>query len=307
MILKQILQPALRSALKTTLWLLKIMLPITLVIGVCNFYGLIEQFSHFSSPLFSLIGLDGKAAIPFITAVFTNIYAGIALLPSLNLDYRMVTILATMCLIAHNMIVESKIQQKTGSPMFFIFPFRICMALLAGFLLNKILPHDMQGTLLLPTVEESYPSLMEMVKSWAVSNALMSIKILVIIFGLNVIQNLLRYFNLIEKLQYPLIPIMKLFGLNKSTSILWIIVNTLGLAYGGMAIMEELERGEIDPADIRLMNTSIAITHSLLEDSLLFITIGISGFWVIAPRVVLSIISVHLQRFLRKRFKISFL
>lgn len=295
-----ILKKSIRPSIKTTLWLLKIMVPVTLCVSIFSYLGWIEKFSVVATPLFSLMGLEGKAAIPFITSIFTNLYAAIAVMASLSLDYRTVTILATMCLIAHNLIVECKIQQKSGSPIFFIAPLRIGMALIAGFLLNKILPNGFTGVLLMPESESGYASMLELVKSWAYSSVMMGIRIISIVFALNVIQNLLRALNLIEKMKRPLAPLMAVLGLPTSTSILWIIANTLGLAYGGIAIVDELEKGDVSLPDVRLMNSSIALTHSLLEDSILFMSVGIGLIWVIVPRTLLSIITVLFHKKLRK-------
>lgn len=296
----ELLKKSLSTSIKTTWWLLKIMIPVTLAVSICSYLGWIEKFSVLATPLFSLIGLEGKAAIPFITSIFTNLYAAIAVMASLSLDYRTVTILATMCLIAHNMIVECKIQQKAGSPIFFIAPLRIGMALISGFLLNKILPEGFTGTLLMPESESGYTSMLELIKSWAFSSVMMTIRIIAVVFALNVIQNTLKAFNLIEKMKCPLAPLMAVLGLPTSTSILWIIANTLGLAYGGIAIVDELEKGEVSLPDVRLMNSSIALTHSLLEDSLVFMSVGIGLIWIIVPRTLLSIITVIIHKKLRK-------
>lgn len=303
MVIASIFKRSVRPAIKTALWLLKIMIPVTFVVSVCDYLGWIERFSLFATPLFSFMGLEGKAAIPFVTGIFTNLYAGIAVMASLSMDFRTVTILTTMCLISHNMIVECKIQQKAGSPIAFIAPLRIFSSLLAGFLLNKILPADYTGTLFMPVAKESYTTFTALLMGWGYSTVMMSVQIMIIVFTLNVLQNTLRHYNLIEKMKRPLAPLMALLGLPSSTSILWIIANTLGLAYGGMAIVDELEKGDVSLPDVRLMNSSIALSHSLLEDSLLFIALGVGIFWVVLPRIIFSIVVVFLHKRLRPKFK----
>lgn len=303
MVIIDILKRSARPAVKTAIWLLKIMIPVTLAVSICDYLGWIERFSLFATPLFSFMGLEGKAAIPFVTGIFTNLYAAIAVMASLSMDFRTVTILATMCLISHNMIVECKIQQKAGSPIAFIAPLRIFSSLIAGFLLNKILPADYVGTLFMPVAKESYTTFGEVIMGWGYSTIMMSVQILIIVFTLNTLQNILRHYNLIEKMKRPLSPLMTLLGLPASTSILWIIANTLGLAYGGMAIVDELEKGDVSLPDVRIMNSSIALTHSLLEDSLIFIALGVGIFWVVLPRVIFSIIVVFLHKQFRSKFK----
>ncbi len=296
-----------RPTIRTALWLLKIMVPITLVVSICDYLGWIAIISQYATPLFSLMGMEGEAAIPFITSIFTNLYAAIAVMASMSLDFRTVTILASMCLIAHNIIVECKIQQKAGSPIAFIAPLRIMVALITGYLLNQILPADFTGALIFPPAKEIYTSFLDMLIGWVKSSVMLAVQIVIIVFLLNTLQNLMRKFNLIDKLIYPLTPIMTILGLPRSTSILWIISNTLGLTYGGMAIVEEVEKGDVSRGDSRLMNSSIAITHSLIEDSLLFIAIGVGALWVFVPRVIMSIIVVNIHKFIRKQFNPRFL
>lgn len=303
MLILDVMRRSVRPAIKTVTWLLKIMIPVTFLVSVCDYLGWIEQFSVFATPLFSFMGLEGKAAIPFITGIFTNLYAGIAVMASLSLDFRTVTILTSMCLISHNLIVECKIQQKAGSPVLYIALLRICSSIIAGLVLNQILPTDYDGTLLMPVVQERYASMKALFMGWGYSTLMMAVQMILIVYTLNVIQNLLRALNLIEKMKRPLAPLMTILGLPKSTSILWIIANTLGLTYGGMAIVDELDKGEVSLPDVRLMNSSIALTHSLLEDSLIFISLGVGLFWVILPRTILSIIVVFLHKKFRKRFR----
>lgn len=299
MILLEVIKSSVKPSFKTVVWLLKIMLPVTLAVAILNYYGIIAKFSELTTPIFSFIGIEGKAAIPFFTGALTNIYAAIAVMASLSLDFRTVTILASMCLISHSMIVEAKVQQKAGSKIIYTVPLRLISSLIVGFLINKILPADYAGTLFMPIAEQSPDTLKDMFLGWCSSSFQLSIKIVVIVYLLNLLQAILRRLNLIEKLQYPLTPIMYILGLDKSVSILWIITNTLGLAYGGMAIADELERGGTKPEDVRLMNTSIAISHSLLEDSIIFLSVGVAGFWIFVPRILWAMIAVYAHRLTR--------
>ena len=95
--------------------------------------------------------------------------------------------------------------------------------------------------------------------------------------------------NLISKLFAPL---MRLMGLSDDSSFLWFVAQTLGLTYGSVIMMEEVENKQITKASANLLNYHIAINHSLLEDTLLFVAIGVPAGWIIAPRFVFAIIVV---------------
>ena len=62
-------------------------------------------------------------------------------------------------------------------------------------------------------------------------------------------------------------------------SFLWIVANFLGLAYGAAVMIEETDQIKIAPRDVDLLNHHIGVSHSNLEDLLLFVVAG-SLVWV---------------------------
>ncbi|MCD8186907.1 MAG: nucleoside recognition protein, partial [Rikenellaceae bacterium] len=289
--------------IKTICWILKLMLPITLLVACLNYVGAVDWLSVHLAPFFRFIGLSGEAVIVFLTAMLLNIYAAIAVIATLGFDFRSVTLLAVMCLIAHNLIIESAIQKKNGASAIFVTVLRIAAALLAGALLNVILPQNLEGTLMLDhiTPDESPDSWGMVFAGWGKSMIQLVLQMSAFILGLNILQNILREFGIIDRLTYPLRPLMRLFGLPTSTSFLWIVANCVGLAYGGMLMVTEIEKGEIRKGDARLFNTHIAISHSLLEDTLLFAAIGVGVFWLFIPRLILAVAAVWLQRLFSRK------
>ena len=294
---------AIKPAFKTIVWILKLMLPVTLLVACLNYVGAIEWLSIYSEPLFRFIGLSGEAVIVFITAILLNIYSAIAVIATLGFDFRSVTILAVMCLIAHNLIIETAIQKKTGASAAYMVVLRLVAALFAGAMLNLILPQNMGGTLILDhiTPDKSPESWGDVFIGWGWSMGRLVVQMSAFILGLNILQNILREFGIIDLLTYPLRPLMRIFGLPTSTSFLWIVANTVGLAYGGMLMVSEIEKGQVQKQDARLFNSHIAISHSLLEDTLLFAAIGIGAFWLFVPRVLLAIVAVWGQRLVTRK------
>jgi len=111
-----------------------------------------------------------------------------------------------------------------------------------------------------------------------------------------VLQEVLREFNLIRVLTVPMSPIIKLLGLPQSTSFLWIIANTLGLAYGSAVMFDEVSNGRIRKPEADLLNYHIAISHSNLEDLLLFAAIGVSIPWMLGIRLIIAALVVWARR-----------
>lgn len=283
------------KAIKTAIWLLKIMIPVTFLVLVLNYTGLLSVIAQWIAPLFVWMGLPGESAFVLLTSVFANIYSAIAVITTLGFTLRETTILAMMCLIAHGFIIESAVVRKTGSNVVWMVFIRVAVSIISGLLLNMWLP-EMSGHIG-ATVKAADLSFLQAVWQWAVSTFFLTIKILLLVLGLMFLQKLLEEFGIIKALNTPLKPFMKVMGLPRSTTFSWIVANVLGLAYGSAIIMEEVEEGKMSRKDADLLNHHIVVSHSQLEDPLLFAAIGVPLFWIIWPRVVLAIIVVWLRKF----------
>ena len=302
LLLKHCFTSALKVSLKSAIWLLKIMIPATLFVTVLDFIGVISYASAFVEPFFAPAGLDGRGVFVFITAIFASIYPAIAVMATLGIEFRMAVILASMLLIAHNLIVESTIQKRTGASFFGMIVLRIVFAYITAVVLNALLPVDMTGTLILDVATERPDSWGALFAGWGVSMIKLIGQILTFIISLNILQNILREYKILDRLIKPLRPLMKVLGLSNNTTFLWLVANTLGLAYGGTTIVNELEKGEVTRGEARQLNISIALTHSLIEDTLLFVAIGIPLLWLVVPRMLCSIIAVHGDTLLKRIF-----
>lgn len=290
---------ALPKSGKTILWLLKIILPISLAVTLLQYWGVIAQMASVLTPLFSLIGLPGESAIVFISSIFLSLYAPIAILATLALDMREITILALMCLISHNMIVETAIQKKTGSSAFIMFTLRIVTSFVAAFLMNLILPAQL-GAAQVVEHQQVFTSIYELLLNWLSGSAWLILKITLIVSGLMILQNLLKEFKILQLISKTFAPLMRFMGLSADSSFLWFVAQILGLTYGSAVLIDEVERGEISRYNADLLNYHVAINHSLLEDTLLFVAIGVPAGWIIAPRVILAMAVVWGVRFIQR-------
>ncbi len=291
---------AMPKALKTAIWILKITLPVSLAVSILNYYGLIQLVTQHLTPAFNLIGLRGEAALPFVTGILLNIYSVIAVLSQLSLDLREITIIAVMSLIAHNLIIETTIQSKTGSKAWHMVALRIGAAFGAAAILNLVLP-DMSQKISLLSNTHTASSLSELLHGWVFSSFRLILKIIILVSLLMILQKILQEFKLIELLTKPLSPMLKFMGLPESTTFLWIVANSLGLAYGSAVMMEEVKEGRITKKDADLLNYHVAISHSNLEDLLLFAAIGVSIFWMLIPRIIIAIAVVWGRKFFVNR------
>ena len=153
---------ALPVAIKTSVWFLKIMLPVSLFVPLLSYFNILPYISS-------------------VTSIFTNIYTVIALLSSLDFSVRESLIMATMCLISHNFVVETIVLQKTGSSAVWMVILRVLGSFVAAIGLNWLLP-EMNGKMMAETVVSL--GFWETMLHWLESSEMLGLKIVLVISGL---------------------------------------------------------------------------------------------------------------------------
>lgn len=291
--IRDCIKKVLPVALRTSVWFLKIMLPVSFCVMLLSYFNILPYLSSFAAPVFTLLGLPGDAALVFVTSIFTNIYTVIALMSNMDFSVREGVILAMMCLISHNYLVETLVQKKTGSSAVAMVVLRFTCSFIAAFILNMLLP-DMGSRLAYqPAVALG---LTETLQNWLQNSLILSLKVVVIISVLMVVQRLLEEFGILKWLSSLLGPVMDVFGLPRQVAFLWLVGNTLGLAYGSAVLMDYAKQGRLTEKEADLLNFHLAVSHSQLEDPLLFAVLGLPVLWLIIPRIVLAIIVVWMRR-----------
>jgi hypothetical protein len=285
----------LRAGLRMVVWLLVRMVPISLAVTLLVYVGVLQYVGDWFKPVFHLMGLPGETVIAFLAGALLNIYSCIAALGSLPLTDRQVTILAILALIAHNLPVECVIQGKAGTAGWRMLILRLVMGVLAAVALNQILPAATDAARARGGTVGTGDFWTQMT-AWCMATAWLAGKVMLIVAGLMILQRLLRVFGVIDLLGRLFAPVLFLLGLPQRCAFLWIVMNTLGLAYGAAVIFEEVSNGQLDVRDAQYLNRSTAICHSLLEDTLLFVAIGASLAWVTLPRLVLAAAVVWFYR-----------
>jgi len=293
-LLKKIILTGFKDGVRTAWWLTKIMVAITFAVTLFKWSGYLENLSVLLEPVLKHVGLNVEGILVYLTGVLANIYSAIAVMTTFNVSIRMGTILAVMNLICHNLIIETIIQKKIGSNAIKIAVLRIGASIFSAWILNIILPMEMSGTILLHTDANPDTGLWSFILDWFFQMVKIIPIMYLLIISLNILQTFLREYGLIKYITRPMAPIIRLFGLNSDCAFLWVVLNTLGLAYGSAVILSTTN--SIPKNHLRLLNTHAAITHSLLEDTLAYAALGLSAIWLIIPRVVLSIIAVWTER-----------
>ncbi|MBO5728916.1 MAG: nucleoside recognition protein [Paludibacteraceae bacterium] len=301
----------LRNALKTALWIIRIIIPVSFVVTLLDFYGIIEWISIYTASLFRLIGLQGNAAIVYFSSLFLPLYAPIAIIATLPLSLREITILALMCLITHNLPIECAVQRRSGTPFWQTLVIRLTFSILGGILLNLILPESLAllDNFTTNTTEgydnSQFSTLNSQLLNWLTNTLSLCIKIILIITALMYGQFLLKRYGIINKIARPLAPLMRLCGLQPNSAFLWLVAQIVGLTYGAGIMAQEIEESGADREELHRINLHISVNHSLIEDTAIFCMLGVAWYFLVIPRLIFAIIIVQTYNLVKRNIHLT--
>jgi len=287
---------AIRPALKTAVWLLSIMVPVSFTVTLLQYWGVLQYIAEALEPVCRLFGLRGEAALVIVTTALMNIYSGIAVIQSIPFTAREVCIMALIGLLAHNLIVETIVQVKTGSGGIRMVMVRFAGAAAGGLFLNWALP--VNESVVMHGMASSHLPFLDVMQNWLTGTLWLTFKLVCIVVSLNILQRILDEFGVMSVLARWVSPLLRPLGLPANTSFLWIVANVVGLAYGSAVLIEHRKENKISAKDADLLNHHIALSHSLLEDTALYVAIGVGLGWITLPRIALAAVAVWMTRWL---------
>ncbi len=305
---RKVLRETTPRAFKTIWWIFKITAAVSFAMLLLRYTGILQWIAVAVSPVFNLFGLPGDASMAYVSGYFINVYSCVAVISTLELTAREITILGTMSLAAHAIILESAVQHKTGTPTAYVVVLRTIASLLLGVLLNLILPGrpeiDSSAGMRLADVPfiQIQGDFLPLFVQWLKGILKLAAWMVCLIYLLNLLQRMFYEYGVMERIARFFHPLLRIFGLDGSTSFLWIVANVVGLSYGSAAIMDEMQRGKISKFEINLLNTHIGISHSNLEDLLLLSAMGGAWYVMLLARWVMVTFLVWMVRVLKPRF-----
>lgn len=294
------LRTAVPGTRKSAAWLLKLMIPISLGVTLLQYYGILEWMAQYLHPVFVYIGLPGASAVTFISGATAGTYAGIAAMMSMPLTMREATIISLMIALCHALPMECAVNRMTGSSFWKMCVIRIVMAFACAFILNMVLP-DMNAKYLYLGAS-AYSSLWDVLDVWFVSQLKMSAMVVLIIYTLMYVQRLIEAYGLLEPLSRLFAPLMTVFGLPRKAAYMWLVGNVLGISYGSAVMVELEDAGVITRDEANDTNYHLIMNHSLLEDTVVFASTGVSAFLLIAVRVSFATFLVWMRRLFKMVF-----
>ncbi len=283
----------LRVGLQTTWTLGKIIFPITLIVTVIGHTPLLELFATWLAPLMGWIGLSGEAAIPLVLANFLNLYAGIGAILTLDLSVKEVFILAIMMSFSHNLFVESAVAAQVGIRMSIVFLIRVGLALISAFLIH----HFWSGGQELAEYGLVSTSTQVKVEGWGaiiwsgMTSAVLGIlQIALIVIPLMVVIQIMKELNWLTFISKGMTPLTRILRIHKNTSMTLAAGLLFGVAFGAGVMIQSVREENIAKKDLYLVIIFLVACHAVVEDTLIFIPLGIPVWPLLIIRIVTAML-----------------
>jgi spore maturation protein SpmB len=275
------------------------MIPISIAVRLIQEWDLLTYFSQYLSPIMSVADLPAEMGLVWLTSMVVNIYGGLltffSIYPALAgpMTAAQMTTMLTMILVAHTFPIELTISQKTGVKTWVMFLIRFGFAILLGFLMAKMysaldyLQEPIQITPIFNTTQKTWGA-------WALNELKNYAIITLIIFTLVTVLRLLQVTGLIKIINKTMQPALKWLGIGSEMLPLAIIGLTMGIAYGGGLMIEESKQQTLKPKEIFYSMTLMGLFHSIIEDTLLMLSM--SGHWsgVVVFRAIFAFVITYL-------------
>ncbi|MBS3749398.1 MAG: hypothetical protein KGY67_06835 [Candidatus Thermoplasmatota archaeon] len=293
-----------KETMQTALPLFIIMIPVSVFVKLLDIVGGVTLAGEMIAPVMNIVGLPGEMGLVWASAMITNIYGGlivfISVAENLSLTTADVTVLTSMILVAHSLFVEVTIAKKAGVRVWFTLFLRIGGAILFGWILNLIFRFSQ--ILQDPAVTAWKPESKDgSIITWISGQLQNYALIFCVIFLLLLLMNILKRYMILNKINSFLEPGLEVLGMSKKAAPLTIIGLTLGISYGGGLIIKQARSGILSAKDSFLSVSLMGLSHSLIEDTLLMLTLGGSLIGILLGRVVFTIvIMVILIQFLKR-------
>ena len=288
------LAEGLEKGWRSYLWVLKLIVPISLLTALLEYSGVLMHLDGLLAPLMHLLGLPVAAALPIVIGALAGVYAAVAAMAVLPLTQAQMTLVAIFVLIAHMLIQEGIIQAKAGFHAGLSALVRLAAAIITVMAAGWLLAGDGPLVVALPAAAAIRPSLNAALLGWLAAMSWLAVKIFFIVMTIMVSLAWMRRFDLVRHMVGGLRPVLALMGLQPQVAVLWLSAVLFGVLYGAAVIVEEARAGHFEARELDRLHVSIGINHSMIEDPALFLPLGIHLFWLWIPRLVAAMVAVRI-------------
>lgn len=299
----QTFKTGLLSGLKTTWTLGKIIFPVTLIVAILQYTPVLPWIIQLISPLMGIFGLSGDAAIPLVLGNFLNLYAGIAGILSVELTVKEVFTIAVMLSFAHNLLIESSVAVKVGVKVWIMILVRVGLAFISAMIINLVW-HGGQQTAhygMIAPQEQQLSGILEIGLHALEKAALGVYQLAIIVIPLMVGIQLLKDLKVLQWFSKIMSPFTRMLGMRENTSTTLAAGLLFGLAYGAGVMIQAVKEDGVSKKDITLAFIFLVGCHAVVEDTLIFVPLGIPVLPLLLIRLVTAILLTVIIGFIWNR------
>lgn len=288
--IKEVFLKSFKQSLRVSWTLIKVYIPLAIATTFLKQIGVLDFIAPFFSPFMKFMGLPGETAITLLVAFTNNIYAGIGTMAAFHLTFRQITILGVMIGLAHTLFIETAVLMKLKMGTLRIAFFRIGLAVLAGVLMNLLLPQDVGGVVLNPYATVRQFSWLNTFKSMGFTCA----QIIIYMFVIMLIYEFIMLWKTPKKVRNALHAVPKAIGFSEKAFVPWIVGLFIGITYGAGILFQFAEKNKLSHKDICLTTIFLVLAHAIIEDTMVFVVLGGNFWYIILIRVFTAFIVVRI-------------
>ena len=274
-------------------WMLgKIVFPVTVIVTILQYTPVLDWFIRLVSPLMALLGLPGEAAMPLVLGNALNLYAGIGAIISFDFTVKEVFIMAMMLSFSHNLFIESSVASKAGVNWWLISGIRIALALIAALVINLLWSGGSEPAQygFIASQEAELTSWVQIVL-YALKTAFLAVlQLSIVIFPLMLVMQFFRELGWLHIISKAFSPFTKFLGMQKNTSFTLVTGLVIGLAFGAGVMIQAVKEDGVSKKDMILALIFLVTCHAVVEDTVIFIPLGIPVLPLLAIRFVTAVV-----------------
>lgn len=279
------------NGLHTTWTLGKVIFPVTLIVSLLQYTPVLPWLFDKLAPFMSVFGLSGEAAIPLVLGNLLNLYAAIGGILTLELTVKDVFIIAVMLSFSHNLLIETSVALKSGVKLWVVLSVRIGLALVAAFIINLVWPGGSEMAQYgLITANETAPVGMAAIFLAGLQKAVLgTLQLAMIVIPLMIGIQILKDLKWLDVFTGWMAPVTRGLGMNENTALVLTAGLIFGLAYGAGVLLQAVKEDGVSKKDATLAFIFLVACHAVVEDTLIFVPLGIPVFPLFIIRLCTAI------------------
>lgn len=281
------------SGLGTAWELGKVVFPVTFAVGVLRYTALFDWLLVGLSPVMGLLGLPGEAAVPLVLGNLLNLYAAIGAILSLDLTVKQVFVLALMLSFSHSLPVEAAVCRRIGVSVLAVVSFRVSLAVGSAFLVGALWSGgDAQARYDLLSggsgVEPEGWAEIILGALWSAMTGVLQLALVVV--PVMVLIRALRDLGALDRFARLVRPLLRPYGIAERGAVTMAGGLLFGLAFGAGVIIEQVREQKFAKRDLTLIILFLCACHAVVEDTLIFIPLGIPVVPLLLARLAAAVL-----------------